>query len=78
MSVKTRQMFETSDGTLFKSEDQARDHELRLELRPMAEAFLDQEGVGQKLTRKRATEITISFAVQLLSPPAPEQEAVDE
>lgn len=78
MSVKSRQMYEASDGTLFFDEVEARNHELVLELTPMAQAFIEESGVGHKMSRKRATELTVAFAVQLLSPPAPEQEPVDE
>src|SRR5690554_6581771 len=78
MAVTTKQVYEASDGLVFDTEQEARDHELTLELRPLINDLLDSQGVGQKVTRKRAGELMLAFALQLLSPPAPETESADE
>lgn len=78
MAITAKQVFEASDGSIFQTEQEARDHELALELRPIVDQFIEQQGVGQKVTRKRAGELMLAFALQLLASPAPESEPVDE
>ena len=78
MAITTKQVYEASDGSVFDTEQEARDHELTLELRPLISNLLDEQGVGQKVTRKRAGELMLAFALQLLAPPAPETEPADE
>lgn len=69
--IQQKTVFEASDGSTFGTEEAARDYELRLELNPLIEAYLDENFTLQRARRHHIADLMMGFAVQLLSPPSP-------
>lgn len=71
MPVTQRVVYVASDGASHETEQEARDHELRLDLAPRVDDFLSKNAIGSTVRRNKVADLVIEFSIELLSPPAP-------
>lgn len=71
MPVTQRVVYVASDGTSHETEQEARDHELRLDLAPRIDDFLRRNAVGSTVRRNKVADLVLEFSLELLSPPVP-------
>lgn len=71
MPVTQRVVYVASDGTTHETEQEARNHELRLDLSPRIDDFLRRNAVGSTVRRNKVADLVLDFSIELLSPPVP-------